>query len=37
MEQLSRIIDQFVSESNRDFVNGQLQTAIAKAEKAYSL
>jgi hypothetical protein len=37
MEQIARIVEQFVSESNREFFNDQLQTAIAKAEKAYSL
>ena len=37
MNDLSKHIEQFILDSNRDFNNNQIQSAIAKAEKAYSL
>lgn len=37
MDQLSKNIEQLISESNRNFYNNELQSAIANAEKAYSL
>ena len=34
MNELSKHIEKFILESNRDFYNNQIQSAIAKAEKA---
>jgi hypothetical protein len=37
MESVPKIIEKFINDSNQDFNQNKIQSAIANAEKAYSL